>query len=62
MSDIGGGTGARSVYMKKRLGATKKSPMYLHEQTTVVRTELTAQHEMSTHPLNEVHNKRKQKE
>ena len=48
MSDIGGGTVVRSVYRKKRLGATKKSPMYLHEQITVVRTELTTQHEMST--------------
>jgi len=60
--DIGGGTVARSINRKKRLGATKKSPMYLHEQTMVVHTKLTTQHELSTHPLNKVCNKRKQKE
>ena len=49
---------ARSIYRKKILGAMKKSPMYLHEQTMVVRTELAAQQKMSTHPLNEVHNKK----
>ena len=30
---IGGGTVTRSVYRKKRLGAAKKPPMYLHKQT-----------------------------
>jgi len=30
---IGGGTGARSVYRKEKMGAPKKPPMYLHVQT-----------------------------
>jgi len=29
---IDGGTGARSVYMGKKMGAEKNPPMYLHVQ------------------------------
>ena len=32
---IGGGTVTRGVYGKKRLGAAKKPPMYLHKQLYV---------------------------
>jgi len=32
-SDIGGGTGSRSVYGKEKMGVPKKPPMYLHIQT-----------------------------
>ena len=58
---IGGGTGAKSIYQKKDWGQ-QRSPqcIYMNKQR-VARTKLTAQQKMSTHPLNEVRNKKKQK-
>ena len=54
---------ARSVYGEGKMGAKEASPMYLHKQTEwwlkEAHAELDRQSQISTHPLNEVHDEKR---